>query len=76
MKIAPDSMVTTRLYGDDWQGKMREKLETQFATLDLSFLMGTVHRFPDQWLIVGLVYPKKKAPLLGSDSITQPGLFD
>jgi hypothetical protein len=23
------------------------------------FLMGTIHRFPDQWLIVSLIYPPK-----------------
>ena len=24
---------------------------------ELLILMGTIHRFPDQWLIVGFVYP-------------------
>jgi hypothetical protein len=24
--------------------------------------MGTIHRFPDQWLIVGIIYPPKPAP--------------
>jgi hypothetical protein len=26
------------------------------------FKMGTIHRFPDQWLIVGIIYPPKPAP--------------
>lgn len=25
--------------------------------------MGTIHRFPDQWLIVGLAYPPKQKPV-------------
>lgn len=49
-------------YGDDWEGPFRQKLETEFSAKDLLFLMGTVHRFPDQWLIVGLVYPPKPLP--------------
>jgi hypothetical protein len=36
-----------------------KKLETDFARKDLLFLMGTIHRFPDQWLIVGIVYPPR-----------------
>jgi hypothetical protein len=32
-------------------------LEEDFSKKDLLFLMGTVHRFPAQWLIVGLFYP-------------------
>jgi len=44
----------------DWEMKLRKKLEVQFKdNNDLYFLMGTMHRFPDQWLIVGLVYPPK-----------------
>jgi hypothetical protein len=29
---------------------------------DLMFLMGTIHRFPDKWLIVSLLYPPRRAP--------------
>ena len=46
----------------DWAVPFRQKLEMEFAAEDLLFLMGTVHRFPDQWLIVGLVYPPKPQP--------------
>ena len=48
-----------RLYGNGWETQFRAKLETEFATKNLHFLMGTVHRFPDQWLIIGLIYPPK-----------------
>jgi hypothetical protein len=50
-----------RDYGARWERFLREKLEVQFAKKDLIFLMGTIHRFPDQWLIVGLVYPPRFA---------------
>lgn len=49
-------------YGVNWEAKFRQKLEEEFAQKDLMFLMGTIHRFPDQWLIVGLIYPPKLAP--------------
>lgn len=48
-------------YGTNWESKLRQKLESDFAQKDLIFLMGTMHRFPDQWLIVGLVYPPKRS---------------
>ena len=49
-----------RLYGlKRWEAKFRARLETDFAKKDLLLLMGTIHRFPDQWLIVGIVYPAK-----------------
>lgn len=54
-------------YGEGgWEAKVREKLEGEFSEKDLLFLMGTVHRFPDQWLIVSLIYPPKGATTQGS----------
>jgi hypothetical protein len=38
---------------------LRQRLESEFSQKDLLLLMGTIHRFPDQWLIVGLIYPPK-----------------
>ncbi len=50
-------------YGPNgWESKFRHRLETEFSQKDLLFLMGTIHRFPDHWLIVGIVYPPKPAP--------------
>ena len=46
-----------RSYGDDWESKFRQKLEDEFRDKELLLLMGTVHRFPNQWLIIGLYYP-------------------
>lgn len=56
-----------RQYGAKWEESFRKKLT--FAGRDLLFVMGTVHRFPDQWLIVGLVYPPKTLA-----TITEPPL--
>lgn len=48
-----------KLYGDNWKEKFRAKLEVEFQKKDLMLLMGTIHRFPDQWLIISLIYPPK-----------------
>lgn len=43
----------------DWQALFRQKFVEEFSKKDLIFLMGTIHRFPKQWLIVGVIYPPK-----------------
>jgi hypothetical protein len=48
-----------RSHGSDWKRPFTDKLLTEFSYKDLYFLMGTVHRFPGTWLIVGLYYPPK-----------------
>lgn len=45
-----------------WEAKFRSKFETELIGKDLMFLMGNQHRFPDQWLIVSLIYPPKRTP--------------
>ncbi len=47
-------------YGDAWGEAFRKKIEVDLPAADLMFLMGTVHRFPDQWLIVSLIYPPRQ----------------
>ncbi len=42
-----------------WEKPFRQKMEVSLPANDLMFLMGTIHRFPDQWLIVSLIYPPK-----------------
>ena len=51
-----------RSKGVNWEPAFRNKIETELPTKDLVFLMGTVHRFPDQWLIASLIYPPKQPP--------------
>lgn len=48
-------------YGPKWEEYLRQKLETEFTQKDLCLLLGTVHRFPDIWLIISLIYPPKGA---------------
>ena len=52
-----------------WEVPFRHKLEAEFATKDLFLLMGTIHRFPDKWLIVGLIYPPKLPPAADSEQL-------
>ena len=40
---------------------VRQKYETEFSQKDLRLLMGTVHRFPNQWLIAGIMYPPRRS---------------
>jgi hypothetical protein len=51
-----------RSHGNNWEKPFRQKLEEEFSGKDLLLLMGTMHRFPDIWLIVGLAYPPKQRP--------------
>jgi hypothetical protein len=48
-----------RTYGENWREPFRQKIGVDLPSRDLIFLMGTVHRFPDQWLIVSLIYPPR-----------------
>jgi hypothetical protein len=48
-----------RSHGSNWQIPFRQKLEVELPGKDVLFVMGTMHRFPGQWLIIGLIYPPK-----------------
>lgn len=48
---------------ENWKLPFRQKFERELAEADLMFLMGTIHRFPDQWLIVSLIYPPPRRNL-------------
>lgn len=52
-----------RDHGTGWEKPFRQKLESELPAKDLMFLMGTIHRFPDHWLIVSLIYPPKQQPI-------------
>ncbi len=47
-------------YGESWEEPFRAKLGEVLPATNLMFLMGTIHRFPNQWLIVSLIYPPKQ----------------
>ena len=47
-----------------------DKFMVEFSEKDVLFLMGTIHRFPHQWLIVSVLYPPKRpADLAGQQSL-------
>lgn len=54
----------------NWETAFRAKMEIELPAADLMFLMGTIHRFPDQWLIVSLIYPPKQPPALPDPQMT------
>lgn len=48
-----------REYGVNWEAKFRERMWDHMITRDMIFLMGNIHRFPSQWLIVSVLYPPR-----------------
>ncbi len=52
-------------YGHGWEEKFRQKYESEMIDkLDTHFYVGTVHQYPQTWIIVGLFYPPKSATTL------------
>jgi len=48
-------------YGDGWEGKFRQRFEREMIEKnDTHFMVGTVHKHPKNWIIVGLFYPPKR----------------
>jgi hypothetical protein len=47
-------------HGSDWQRPFLAQLEENLGAKELMFLMGNLHRFQEQWLIVSLIYPPKR----------------
>lgn len=50
----------------DWQTLFRQKFVTEFSQREVLFLMGTIHRFPGQWLIVSVLYLPKLPEVLAN----------
>ncbi|MBS0308790.1 MAG: hypothetical protein JSS58_07440 [Proteobacteria bacterium] len=50
-------------HGSGWEVPFRAKLEADFREKDLMFMMGNIHRFQHQWLIISLMYPPKRTPV-------------
>lgn len=47
-------------YGNGWEAKFRQKYETEMIQKnDTQFYVGTMHKHPHVWLIVGLFYPPR-----------------
>lgn len=66
-----------RSYGTDWEEKFRQKYEGEFAGKDLMLLLGTMHRFPGQWLIISVIYAPLGSLLKAKDGQpSQASLFD
>jgi hypothetical protein len=48
-------------YGDRWEEPFRLRYEQEMIEKnDTHFFVGTIHQFPDSWIIVGLFYPPKQ----------------
>ena len=49
--------VVRKSNGKTWLDRLKAKLESELPGRDLMFLMGNMHRFPHQWLIISLIFP-------------------
>jgi hypothetical protein len=55
-----------REYGSQWEEKFRQRYENEMIHKnDTHFYVGTVHRHPHVWIIVGLFYPPRSSGNLG-----------
>ncbi|MDR7096580.1 hypothetical protein [Hydrogenophaga laconesensis] len=48
-----------KLGASGWEAPFREKYERELPARDLLLLLGTIHRFPDQWLAVSVICPPR-----------------
>jgi hypothetical protein len=44
-------------YQEEWETAFRQTYEDKMMKRDTHFYVGTVHRYPTSWIIVGLYYP-------------------
>ena len=45
-------------YGDNWEAAFRLKYEQEMKSkFDTHFYVGTIHQYPNAWIIIGLYYP-------------------
>lgn len=49
-------------HGEQWEKPFRAQYEAFIDSKDLHFLVGTVHRFPNQWLLISVIYPPRRTP--------------
>ncbi len=54
-----------------WEAPFRAKYEQELPSKDLLLLLGTIHRFKDQWLAVSVICPPKPQP----EGLNQGTLF-
>ncbi len=52
--------MSKKKHRDNWIVPFRDMLERELPSKDLMFIMEEIHRFPDQWLIISLIYPPKR----------------
>ncbi|MFZ3308683.1 MAG: hypothetical protein WA280_04855, partial [Xanthobacteraceae bacterium] len=45
------------IYQEEWETAFRQTFEDKMRRSDTHFYVGTVHRHPASWIIVGLFYP-------------------
>ena len=61
-------------YGSRWEAPFRGKMENEFSGKNLSFFVGNMHRFQNQWLIISVFYPPIPKQILEEGS-SQQSLF-
>lgn len=57
---------------DEWEKHFRQKFEESMRECDLMALLGNIHQYENEWIIVSLIYPLKQK----QDANGQTTLFD
>jgi hypothetical protein len=53
-------------YQEEWETAFRKTYEDKMMERDTYFYVGTIHRHPKNWIIVGLFYPPYPKILISS----------
>lgn len=47
-------------YGNDWEVPFRQMYGEKLLKTDITLMMGNIHQYPHQWLIISVFYPPRK----------------
>jgi hypothetical protein len=60
-EIAESYRMWRRLYGSDWEAKLRERYDEELRNrYDTQWFLGTFAKYPDKWTLIGWYRPPKR----------------
>lgn len=52
----------SKSHGDNWEAPFRQMYGDKLLKTDIALMMGNIHQYPHQWLIISLICPPKQKP--------------